>query len=421
MSARKPNARFSTSRKNGSQQALRLLALSSLGGAAALLCGGALAQDASYTYGGISVGHSYGKVNEEGLLIKSVANNVPPLSFTSYGRKDEDTAYRIFLGYQFNRNIGLEASFFNLGKYQFAGTTSPNGYVSGEVKIQGAGLDLVGSLPLSENWSVLGRVGGQYAKTRDTFSGTGAVNITNPSPSDRSFNYKAGAGLQYAFSPNLLVRGEAEQYRTRDALGGNIRVQVVSLSLVMPFGDGARNNRSAMMPAVYKPVAYVAPPAPAPAPAPMVMAPAPAPMVAAAPMAPPAPVAMPASRRVSFTADALFGFDKSTIRPEGKTALDTFAREVSGTQFEVVVVEGHADRTGSTAYNQTLSMQRAEAVKAYLVSSGGFDAAKVTAKGLGEGSPTTKPDDCKASLPTAQLRACLQPDRRVDIDVTGTK
>jgi len=418
MSARKPNA----SPKIRRQQALRLLAFSSLGSVGALLASGASAQGTSYTYGGISVGHSYGKLNEEGLLTKSLVGNVPPLSITSYGRKDEDTAYRIFLGHQFNRNIGLEASFFNLGRYQFAGTTNPSGYVSGEVKIQGAGLDLVGALPLSENWSVLGRVGGQYAKTRDTFNGTGAVRISNPSPSDRSFNYKAGAGLQYAFGPNLMVRGEAEQYRTRDALGGNIRVQVVSLSLVMPFGDGARNTRTSMAPARYQPVAYVAPPAPTPAPAPIVMAPTPPPMMAAAPMEPiaPAVISTPA-RRVSFTADALFGFDKSTIQPEGKTALDNFAREVAGTQFEVIVVEGHADRTGSTAYNQTLSTQRAEAVKAYLVASGGFDANKVVAKGVGEGSPTTKLEDCNARLPTAELRACLQPDRRVDIDVTGTK
>ncbi|OYU98452.1 MAG: hypothetical protein CFE45_16460 [Burkholderiales bacterium PBB5] len=87
----------------------------------------------------------------------------------------------------------------------------------------------------------------------------------------------------------------------------------------------------------------------------------------------------------------------------------------------MIVVEGHADRLGSTAYNQTLSLQRADAVKAYLVTSGGFDPAKVTTAGKGETAPTTKPEDCQASLHQAALRLCLQPDRRVDVEVNGTR
>jgi OOP family OmpA-OmpF porin len=142
-----------------------------------------------------------------------------------------------------------------------------------------------------------------------------------------------------------------------------------------------------------------------------------APVVAAAPMA---PVAAPTPRRVSFSAESLFGFDKSTIRPEGKLALDAFARDVAGTQFDEIVVEGHADRVGTEAYNQTLSVQRAEAVKAYLVTTAGMDANKINAKGVGE-TQVSQAGDCKASLPTAELRTCLQPDRRVDVGVTGTR
>jgi OOP family OmpA-OmpF porin len=388
---------------------LRLLALTSIG---TLLASGALAQDNSYTYGGISVGQSHGKSDASGMAAYQIKGAVPALTVTGVSRDDNDNAYRVFLGYQFNRNVGLEASFFNLGRFNYHATTSPAGSLDGQTKIQGGGLDVVGALPLSENWSLLGRVGGQFAKTRNVFSGSGAVFTSDPSPSARQFNYKVGAGLQYAFGPHFLMRGEAEQYRTRDAIGGNDRVQVFSLSIVVPFGAGA-GTRTAMKPAVYEPVAYVAPAAPAPEPvaeaAPM------APVVAAAPVT---PVAEP--RRVSFSAESLFGFDKSTIRPEGKLALDSFARDVAGTQFDVVVVEGHADRIGTEAYNQTLSLQRAEAVKAYLVSAGGMDAAKITAKGAGETQPT-QAGDCKATLPMAELRTCLQPDRRVDVGVTGTR
>jgi OOP family OmpA-OmpF porin len=391
---------------------LHLLALTSIG---TLMATGALAQDSSYTYGGISVGQAHGKSDANGMAAYQIRGALPPLTVTGITRDDTDNAYRVFLGYQFNRNVGLEASFFNLGKFNYHATTSPSGALDGQTKIQGGGIDVVGALPLSESWSLLGRIGGQYAKTRNVFSntGTGAVFVNDPSPSARQFNYKVGAGLQYAFGPHFLMRGEAEQYRTRDGIGGNDRVQVFSLSIVVPFGAGAQ-TRTAMKPAAYQPVAYVAPTAPMPAPAPVVE---PAPVVAAATLAPlPAPV----PRRVSFTAESLFGFDKATIRPEGKVALDTFARELAGTQFDVVVVEGHADRIGTEAYNQTLSLQRAEAVKAYLVSSGGMDAAKITATGAGE-VQTSQAGDCKATLPTAELRTCLQPDRRVDVGVTGTR
>jgi len=214
-----------------------------------------------------------------------------------------------------------------------------------------------------------------------------------------------GAGLQYAFSPSFLVRGEAERYRVNDAVGNHGDVDMVSISLVFPFGRTA---------------------APAPrAAAPAYVAPAPAPVVAQAPPPPPppapAPVMAPERRRVSFSAESLFVFDRADVQPEGKAALDRFAAETRGTQFDVITVEGHTDRLGSPAYNQKLSTQRAEAVKSYLVSSGGFDAAKINAVGKGESTPVTQAADCKGNSPTPKLIACLQPDRRVEIEVTGTR
>jgi OOP family OmpA-OmpF porin len=390
----------------------KLLALTSMG---ALLASGALAQSTGYTYGGVSVGQSHGKADVGGMTAYQLRGATPAVTVTGITRDDTDNAYRVFLGYQFNRNVGVEASYFNLGKFNYQATTSNGGMLNGDTKIQGGGVDVVGTLPLSDTWSLLGRVGGQFAKTRNVFTGTGTTFTAVPTPSARQFNYKVGAGVQYTVSPHFLVRGEAEQYRTRDGIGGNDRVQVFSMSLVFPFGAGAQ-PRSAMMPAAYKPVAYVAPAQPMVAPTPVVQAAPMAPALAAAPMAP-APVT---PRRVSFTAESLFGFDKATIRPEGKAALDTFARDVAGTQFDVIVVEGHADRVGTESYNQTLSMQRAEAVKAYLVTTAGMDASKITATGMGE-LQSSQAGDCKATLPTAELRTCLQPDRRVDVGVTGTR
>ena len=393
--------------------ALRLVTLAGLG---TLMASSAFAQD-SYYYGGLSVGTSRAKLNEERITASQL-----PAGVTSTGIKSDDreTGYKVFGGYQANRYIGFEAGAFSLGKFTFEGTTNPAGIIDGKLNYKGVFADVVGTMPVTENFSVIGRVGAQFARVRSAFSGTGAANpVNDPGPNKRETNYKVGAGLQYAFSPSVLGRAEVERYRVSEAVGGHGVVNTVTVGLVFPFGRSAPMKTAMAAP-------YVAP---APAPAPIVKAePAPAPVVVQAPpppvvvvvAAPPAPV-IPPRTRVTYSAESMFGFDKSTVQPEGMAALDTFSKELQGTRFDKVSVEGYTDRLGSAEYNQKLSMERAEAVKAYLVSKGGLDATKVTATGMSEGNPITKPEDCKGNKATAKLRACLQPDRRVEIEVTGTK
>jgi OOP family OmpA-OmpF porin len=124
---------------------------------------------------------------------------------------------------------------------------------------------------------------------------------------------------------------------------------------------------------------------------------------------------------VAFSADTLFTFDKSAVKAEGKQELDKFAQELSGAQYDVITVDGHTDRLGTAAYNQKLSTTRADAVKTYPVESGGIPASKIAANGKGESQPVTKPEDCKGKVANAKLIACLQPDRRVDVEVQGTR
>lgn len=376
--------------------ALRLLSLAGIGSVVA--ASSAFAQDDNYHYGGLSVGQSRARIDEDRITSGLLGAG---LTTTAMTRDERDTAYKLFLGHQVNRNFALEFGYFNLGEFGFAATTVPAGTLNGKIRLQGFNLDLVGTLPLTQRLSGIARVGAQYAHARDTFSGTGAVSVANPNPSKRELNAKFGAGLQYEFSPSFLLRGEAERYRINDAVGNHGHVNVYSMSLVFPFG-----RTPAPAP---RPAAYVAP-APAPAPEPV---------VAAAP-APAAPVA-PARRRVSFSAESLFTFNQSVLRPKGQAALDAFAKQLEGSQFDVINVEGHTDRLGSQAYNQKLSLRRADAVKSYLVASGGIEPTKVAAIGQGESTPVTQPGDCKGNKPTAALIACLQPDRRVEIEVVGTR
>jgi OOP family OmpA-OmpF porin len=146
-------------------------------------------------------------------------------------------------------------------------------------------------------------------------------------------------------------------------------------------------------------------PKPAPAPAP---APAPQPVQEVKPAEAPKP--KPVAEKVTFAADVLFDFDKSVVKPEGKAKLDDLANKVRGINLEVVIAIGHADSIGSDAYNQKLSVRRAESVKAYLVSKG-IEPNRIYTEGKGEKQPV-------ADNKTREGRA---KNRRVEIEVIGTR
>jgi OOP family OmpA-OmpF porin len=148
-------------------------------------------------------------------------------------------------------------------------------------------------------------------------------------------------------------------------------------------------------------------------------APAAAP-AAAAPAAKPAAAApKPAAQKVTLAADALFDFNKADLRAEGKAKLDKLSADIKGIKLEVIIAVGHADRFGTDAYNLKLSEKRAEAVKAYLVSKG-VEPNRVYTEGKGKKQPVTKADQCKGPK-SKKVVDCLQPDRRVEIEVIGTK
>ena len=381
-----------------------------LAGLSTFLGAAAFAQDTSHYYGGLSVGQSKTQTDAAGLT----SGLLPGVGVLNSTTDEKDTAYKLFGGYQFNRNIALEGGYFDLGKNSFNANTVPAGTLAGESRVHGLNLDLVGTLPFTERFSALARVGVQHAWSKSTASGTGAGALVAPNSKHNDSGAKVGFGLQYEMSPAVWIRGEVERYRIKNAVGQRNNVDVATLSLVFPFGR-APVQRVAAAPVYVTPApVYVTP-------APVYVTPAPQVVVVTPPPAPAPVVVTPAAQRVNFSADTLFGFDTANVRPEGRAELDKFSNQLTGTRYDTIKVEGHTDRKGSAAYNQTLSTERAESVKAYLVNSGRLDPAKISAVGQGESMPVTTMADCPDSLPRAQLITCLQPDRRVDVEVTGTR
>jgi OmpA-OmpF porin, OOP family len=125
---------------------------------------------------------------------------------------------------------------------------------------------------------------------------------------------------------------------------------------------------------------------------------------------PPAPPAPPAATKVTYAADAFFDVNKSVVKPEGKAKMDDLVSKIKDINLEVIIGVGHTDSDGSDAANQKLSVARAEAVKAYLVSKG-IEKNRVYTEGKGEKQPVA---DNKTKEGKAK-------NRRVEIEVVGTR
>jgi OmpA-OmpF porin, OOP family len=345
-------------------------------------------------YAGFNAGQSRATIDDgritAGLLRDGFAT-------TSISDDDSHFGFKVFGGYEFNRYFALEGGYFDLGQFGFTANTTPAGSLRGDTKLKGGNIDLVGSVPLGDKFSLFARAGLNYAEVKDSFRGTGLVGVLNPSPQKSAANYKFGVGAEYDFTRSVGLRIEVERYRIDDAVGNKGDIDLYSVGLVYKFG------RAAPPPPVVRrePIA--------------------APVAAPPPPPPPPPPAPPTRTRVSFSADSLFDFAKATVRPAGKEALDAFAAQLRGAQFEVITITGYTDRIGSHAYNMDLSTRRAEAVKSYLVETARIPADKITARGADGDAPVTKPDECRGKQRTPKLIACLQPDRRVEVEVVGSR
>ena len=138
--------------------------------------------------------------------------------------------------------------------------------------------------------------------------------------------------------------------------------------------------------------------------------------------APKLAVAQPTTERIDLAADVLFEFNKATphdLLPAGKDTLDKHIKSVATgySSVDKINVVGYPDRLGSESYNHKLGLERAKAVQDYLRAGG--VSCELTVSSRGGQEPVTT--DCLRNKATQSLKACLQPDRRVTLEITGLK
>lgn len=151
-------------------------------------------------------------------------NAIPDL-ITSGTVDGKDTGYKIFGGYQFNQNFGLELAYVDLGKASYSGTFLGAPVTGGTVKTSGVNISAVGTLPLNSGFALFGKAGlfTWESKASDI---TGGVPFSGK---EDGTNASFGLGASYNFTKNFGIRSEWERFK---AVGD---IDLLSVGIVYKF------------------------------------------------------------------------------------------------------------------------------------------------------------------------------------------
>jgi OOP family OmpA-OmpF porin len=299
----------------------------------------------------------------------------------------------------------------------FAGTAAAQGYVTG-----GASGAVVKN-GFGDCWTT-GMSGAKSAACPPTAAGSTAAAAA---PRTQLAQASTPADARVAQTPRRTssaadAAGRTAAVRNPPPAPGYVGTSSAGVVATSPYGlcwhagsDWTPDKAAAPCDAVPRASLAVPPVAAAPAPAPE-----PQPLAVAEPTPAPQPVVI---EKVSLSTDVLFGFNKAQLTPAGEEKLEQLARDAQGANVEKVNLIGHADRIGSEEYNKELSEKRAQAVADFLAQRG-VDSSRLQVEGRGESQPLTG-SECqklgKDSNKNQKLIACLQPDRRVDAELLGSR
>jgi len=281
-----------------------------------------------------------------------------------------------FLGYQANPYLAFELGYDWLGSAKYKRTYRDDHTKAGNSKVSAQGVSLTGKLSyplsfISDDLDIYGRAGGMVTIAKWKNSGDVKEEYgKGGTKTDVSPVY--ALGLDYRLSEDFSTRLEYQYVQhIHTKTDASPDAGTVSLGITYRLGS----------PAVAAPVEIKT-----------------------------------EVNRYVLNEDVLFAYAKADLKAEGRQALDnllTTLVKINPTQSAIVVI-GHTDRIGSDSYNQKLSERRAHTVLTYLVQKG-VPAEIISSRGMGKAQPVTG-TKCNA-LRGADLKACLAPDRRVEIEV----
>jgi OOP family OmpA-OmpF porin len=322
-------------------------------------------------YVGVNGGLSAAKIDDQ-----RIADDLLNSGFATTAIKNDDRepGFKLYGGYRFGRYFAVEGGYFNLGKFGFTADTLPPGTLIGSGRFQGMNFDAVPMLPITDALFLFGRIGANYAWASDRFSGTGAVNVLDPSASKSATNYKYGFGVEYDFTRHFGARLEAERYRVDDAVGNRGEIDMVSLGVLYRFGGSVAPPPPVQVATVIASPEWVAPQT----------------TVELQPVVQ-AEVVRP---DVVLVFEQLhFQFDRSTLTDESRAILKRSILVLQSHPFTSVTLAGYASAAGSAEYNRKLSERRAKAVEDYLIRYGSISPDRLAIIGYGD----TKPEEYEAN------------------------
>jgi outer membrane protein OmpA-like peptidoglycan-associated protein len=346
---------------DGRALALNAAAIVGVTALAAMVNSHALADDSGW-YVGAEAGESVARIDNGRIKAALLASGLETVSMDD---EVHHFGYKLFGGYQFNRYLSLEGGYFDLGKFGFTAQTLPPGALRGNLKLRGADLDVLGTLPITQRFAIFARGGGNYARVTDSFEGSGADVVLRQRYYRQGANYKFGAGLQFDLSEHVRIRAEAERYRIDDPVENKADIDLFSIGLVYRFG------RSTTVVAERPPAAPMAP-------------------AASPPLAEPLPVVVPVvtqEQQYCTILDFEFEIKQDQIQREEKEKLGVLGTFMTKYPQTTAVIEGHTDDVGTATDNMKLSQDRAQSVVSYLVETFHIAPSRLQAVGYGETRP----------------------------------
>ncbi|MGM7318994.1 OmpA family protein [Idiomarina sp. ST10R2A5] len=308
----------------------------------------ALAANQDGWYLGVGGGGSKSHIDDEEIVANMLEQGY---QVTGFKLDDKDVGYKLFAGYQFNKNFAIEGGYFDLGKFNYNVTTAPEGSLAGELDFSGWNLDLLGILPVASRSTLFAVIGVHRGSASVDFVGTGAVNVLTPRYSEDDTNYKFGVGYQLQMNDRFAIRLEAERYHMDDAVGNNGDLDLVSLNLIYRFGASGYSHT---------------------------------------PKSRTQPVAVQSAAVTEQYCSALeiqFEIAKDDIERVNREHMLVLARFLDKYPETNALIEGHSDNVGNDADNMRLSKQRAQSAVNYLVREHNIARNRLSAVGYGETQP----------------------------------